>query len=69
MFKGEICNKLHTKGKCLAQVCPVQIMAEKITKIYDSCIMDKPHFQENKLNSGDNSSNTSVIISNRSPDP
>jgi hypothetical protein len=26
--------------------------------------MDKPHFQENKLNAGDNSSNTPVKISN-----
>ena len=36
----------------MAQVCPVQTMAEKITKskIYNSCITDKPHFQEDKLN-------------------
>ena len=31
--------------------------------------MDKPHFQESKLNAGDNSSNTPVKISNRFPDP
>ncbi len=40
-------------------------MAEKATKIFDSCITDKPHFPKDKLNVDNNSSNIPVIISNR----
>ncbi len=39
-------------------------MAEKATKIFDSCITDKPHFPKDKLNVDNNSSNIPVIISN-----
>ncbi len=38
----------------------------KTTKIYDSCITDKPHFLKDELNVDNNSSNIPVIIiSNR----
>ncbi len=34
----------------------------KTTKIYDSCITDKPHFLKDELNVVNNSSNIPVII-------